>query len=71
MYSGKTMERITHGEDSWKDTKANSLPNELSNELMSKEAIKKYFSEVAEKYDLGSVRGIRTDCGLGNVYMER
>lgn len=60
MYSGKTLERITHGEAPWKDARVNCLPDELSNEVISKEAIKKYFSEVAEKYDIGSVDGIRS-----------
>ena len=60
MYSGKTLERITHGEDPWKDARANCLPDEPSNEIISKEAIKKYFSEVADKYDLGSADGIRS-----------
>lgn len=60
MYSGKTLERITHGEAPWKDARVNCLPDEPSNEVISKEAIKKYFSEVAEKYDIGSVDGIRS-----------
>lgn len=60
MYSGKTLERITHGEAPWKDARANCLPDEPSNEVISKEAIRKYFSEVAEKYDIGSVDGIRS-----------
>ena len=60
MYSGKTLERITHGEVPWKDARVNCLPDEPSNEVISKEAIKKYFSEVAEKYDIGSVDGIRS-----------
>lgn len=60
MYSGKTLEQITHNEAPWKDARANCLPDEPSNEVISKEAIKKYFSEVAEKYDIGSVDGIRS-----------
>lgn len=60
MYSGKTLERITHGEAPWKDARSNCLPDEPSNEIISKEAIKEYFSEVAEKYDLSSVSGIRS-----------
>ena len=60
MYSGKTLERITHGEAPWKDARANCLPDEPSNEVISKESIKQYFSEVAKKYDIGSVEGIRS-----------
>lgn len=59
MYSGKTLERITHGEAPWKDARVNCLDNEPSNEVISKEAIKKYFSEVEDKYDIGSVNGLR------------
>ena len=59
MYSGKTLERITHGEAPWKDARANCLPDEPSNEVIPKEAIKKYFSEVEDKYDIGSVNGLR------------
>lgn len=60
MYSGKTLERITHGEAPWKDARSNCLPDEPSNEVITKEAIKQYFSEVAEKHDIGSVNGIRS-----------
>ena len=60
MYSGKTLERITHGEAPWKDARANCLPDEPSNEVISKESIKQYFSEVTKKYDIGSVEGIRS-----------
>ena len=60
MYSGKTLERITHGEAPWKDARSNCLPDEPSNEVITKETIKQYFSEVAEKYDIGSVNGIRS-----------
>lgn len=59
MYSGKILERITHDEDPWKDARRNCLPEEPSNEIISIESIKKYFSEVAEKYEIDSVDGIR------------
>ena len=59
MYSGKTLERITHGETPWMEARINCMPEEPSNETISKESIKKYFSEVAEKYEIDSVDGIR------------
>lgn len=59
MYSGKTLERITHGETPWRDARANCLPDEPSNEVILKESIKQYFFEVAKTYDLSSVNGIR------------
>ena len=60
LYSGKTLERITHGETPWRDARANCLPDEPSHVVIPKEAIKEYFSEVAKKYDLSSVNGIRS-----------
>lgn len=59
MYSGKTLEQITHGETPWKDARINCLPGEPSNEVIPKESIKKYFSEVAKNYEIDSVDGIR------------
>lgn len=59
MYSGKTLELITHGETPWKDARANCLPDEPSNEVILKEVTKKYFSEMAKKYDIGNVNGLR------------
>jgi len=59
MYSGKALEQITHKEDPWLDARMNCLPGEPSNELISKEAIKEYFSEVARNYEIDNVEGIK------------
>lgn len=59
IYSGKTLERITHKESPWMDARVCCLPGEPSNAVISKETIKRYFSEVAQKYELGNVDGIR------------
>ena len=59
MYSGKILEQITHGESPWMDARKNCLPGEPSNEVISKEAIKEYFSEVARNYEIDSVDGIK------------
>lgn len=69
MYSGKTLERITHGEAPWRNARAGCLPDEPSNEAIPKEAIREYFSEVAEQFDISSVNGIRNYIGnrLRNV----
>ena len=53
------MERITHGESPWLDARENCLPGEPSNEVISKEAIKEIFSEVARNYEKDSVDGIK------------
>lgn len=58
MYSGKVLERITHGERPWLEARANCLPGESSDEVISKDTIKVYFSDVARKYELCSVEGI-------------
>lgn len=69
MYSGKILERITHEETPWKDARGNCLPEEPSNEVIAKEAIKAYFAEVAERYEIGNVSGIREYIGsrLGSI----
>ena len=59
MYSGKTLEQITHGEAPWKDARGNCLPEDHSDEVISKEAIHHYFEEVAKEYEIGCVEGIR------------
>lgn len=59
IYSGKTLEQITHEETPWKDARINCLPNEPSNEVISKESMRKYFLEVAKKHDIGTVDGIK------------
>jgi hypothetical protein len=58
MYSGKTLEKITHSESPWIDARKECLPGEPSNELISKESIKEYFSDVAREYKIDSVDGI-------------
>lgn len=58
MYSGKALEQITHEETPWKVARKNYLSNEPSNEIIFKETIKQYFSEISKQYDLGTVEGI-------------
>ncbi len=53
------MEEITHGETPWKNARINCLPGEPSNEVISKDSIKEYFLEVADKYGLDNVGGIK------------
>ena len=59
IYSGKILEQITHGERPWLEARGECLPDELSDEVIRKDSIKKYFSEVAEKYDIGTKNGIK------------
>lgn len=59
MYSGKTLERITHTETPWLKARENCLPEEHSSQVISKEAIKDYFTKVSEQYDMQTEEGIR------------
>lgn len=59
MYSGKTLESITHNEEPWKKAREGYLPMEPSNVVIEKADIKKYFEEVSQKYDMRSVEGIK------------
>lgn len=58
MYSGKALEKITHVETPWKEVRKNYLSNEPSHEIIPKEAIKLYFSDVSKQYDFSTVEGI-------------
>jgi uncharacterized phage-associated protein len=53
-YSGKVLENITHNEDPWKDMRNDYEPLQPSREIISKEEIKKYFSNVANSYGIDS-----------------
>lgn len=59
MYSGKILEQITHKETPWMDARDGYLPEEPSNEIISKESIKKYFTEVVQKYEIDNVNGLK------------
>lgn len=59
MYSGKTLERITHDETPWMEARINCLPGEPSNEVIPKESMKKYFLEVAKRFEIDNLDGIK------------
>lgn len=59
-YSGKVLENITHKEKPWDDARNDYEPLQPSREIISKEAIKEYFSSVANSY------GIDTEDNLNN-----
>lgn len=59
MYSGKTLERITHKETPWVEARGNCLPEEHSDQVISKEAIKRYFTKVAKQYNMRTEEGVR------------
>lgn len=59
MYSGKTLEKLTHGEKPWKEAREGYLPSETSDVIISKESIRQYFESIAERYDISSGNEIR------------
>ena len=58
MYSGKTLERITHKEEPWKAARKGYDEGIHSNEIISKESIREYFRNADMKYDLTSEEGV-------------
>jgi len=59
IYSGKTLEKITHTEKPWQEARIDCLPNEPSDMIISKEAIKTYFSEVDLIYGVDNIEGLK------------
>lgn len=59
MYSGKTLEKITHNEEPWKRAREGYLPMESSSEVIDKQEIKRYFKTVSEQYDIKHVDGLK------------
>lgn len=51
-YSGKILEKFTHSESPWILARGNLNGMELSDEIIKKEDIGKYFKSVKEKYDM-------------------
>ncbi len=58
MYGGKTLERITHKEEPWKNAREGLLQNTLSREEVPKEAIRRYFSGVNIVYGIDTEEGL-------------
>ncbi|MDO5406490.1 MAG: DUF4065 domain-containing protein [Eubacteriales bacterium] len=63
-YSGKTLEMITRNETPWLETRIKYEKDCVSSVIITKESMKKYFSEAAEEYSLGSLDGL-------NRYIDR
>ncbi|WP_288887733.1 type II toxin-antitoxin system antitoxin SocA domain-containing protein [uncultured Eubacterium sp.] len=59
VYTGKTLERITHEEDPWNDARLGYEDGIPSNVLISKESMKKYFKKINKKYNIETEEGIR------------
>ena len=59
MYSGKVLESITHKETPWLDARKGFLPDETSHAEISLDAMKAYFKNVDEKYNIRTEDGLR------------
>ncbi len=59
MYSGKTLEKITHKETPWQEARVGCLPEETSNVVIPKSAIKEYFSKLLLEYKIDEARELR------------
>ena len=59
MYSGKTLERITHKEAPWVDAYDGDNLSGYTNEPITKEAIRDYFKSVSQDFDLRSEDGLK------------
>lgn len=60
MYSGKTLELITHEEKPWCNARKNYLHGEASKELIPKALIESYFLEIAQTYEIDKIDGIKS-----------
>jgi len=59
MYSGKVLEAITHRETPWVEARRGYLPEENSDEVITKSAMQQYFTQVAERFDIKTAEGLR------------
>lgn len=59
MYSGKTLERITHKEAPWADAYDSEHHYGYGNEPITNEAIKKYFKEMSLIFDFKTEEGLK------------
>lgn len=59
IYSGKVMERITHNESPWMEARRGYGDRIPSNELLPKEKIMQYYTEVNQKYGIDTEEGLR------------
>lgn len=58
-YSGKVLEKMTHIETPWKESRSGLEENEPSEKLIKKTLIEDYFSLVQKKYNMLSIPDIR------------
>ncbi len=52
MYGGKTLEKITHNEEPWRNARRGYGEGSPSNEILRKESIQKYYERIEAEYGL-------------------
>ena len=60
MYSGKTLERITHNENPWMEARKGYSDGIRSSELLPKEEIMEYYILINRKYGIDTKDGLQT-----------
>lgn len=58
-YSGKVLEKMTHSESPWLETRAGLSDSDLSKEIIKKDLIKSYFERIKQKYDMLNTSDIK------------
>ncbi len=59
IYGGKTLERITHKEEPWRNAREGYGDNIPSNETIEKDSIRRYYEMVHETYGIDSEEGLK------------
>ena len=59
MYSGKTLERITHKEDPWCNAYDDNNIGRYTNEVITKDSIRCYFKSISREFNLQSEEGLK------------
>ena len=57
-YSGKALERMTHCEKPWRETRKGLSPNQKDGNIIEKALIESYFTDVYKKYNMLSITDI-------------
>lgn len=58
-YSGKVLEKMTHSESPWLETRAGLSDSDLSKEVIQKDLIASYFEKIKQKYDMLNTSDIK------------
>lgn len=58
-YSGKVLEKMTHFEATWKETRKGLSVDDASNRIIRKELIERYFVQVYGKFNMLNVTDIK------------